>query len=191
MLPDDDKKMLKSLELEAKRSRLRMWTSYIHPPSNFIAIQDQNFTGKVRKPYLLNYSYLCCRLQHFILYVVLQIWEKEVSNGRAIKKREKEEIQVIKFFDQYSFRFFTSMIFLCLTRLIFQVVVTEVLSGGKFYVQATGTQEVASIQQELASLKLQEAHVIDGSFNPKKGDLVLARFSGDNSWYRAMVREAF
>ncbi|XP_063935121.1 ribonuclease TUDOR 2 [Daucus carota subsp. sativus] len=134
MLPDDDKKMLKSLELEAKRSRLRMWTSYIHPPSNFIAIQDQNFTGK--------------------------IWEKEVSNGRAIKKREKEEIQVV---------------------------VTEVLSGGKFYVQATGTQEVASIQQELASLKLQEAHVIDGSFNPKKGDLVLARFSRDNSWYRAMI----
>ena len=41
MLPDDDKKMLKSLELEAKKSRLRMWTSYIPTPSNFIAIHGK------------------------------------------------------------------------------------------------------------------------------------------------------
>ncbi|KAK1397299.1 hypothetical protein POM88_007162 [Heracleum sosnowskyi] len=63
-----------------------------------------------------------------------------------------------------------------------KVVVTEVLGGGKFYVQSSGYQEVASIQQQLASLNLQEAHLINGSFNPKKGDLVLAKFSGDHSW---------
>lgn len=64
--------------------------------------------------------------------------------------------------------------------------VTEVLGGGKFYVQPAD-QKVASIQQQLASLTLQEAPLI-GAFNPKKGDLVLAQFSADNSWNRAMVR---
>ena len=46
---------------------------------------------------------------------------------------------------------------------------------------------MASIQQQLASLALQEAPVI-GAFNPKKGDIVLAQFSADDSWNRAMVR---
>ena len=68
----------------------------------------------------------------------------------------------------------------------FQVIVTEVLGGGKFYVQTVGDQKVASIQQQLASLSLQEAPVI-GAFNPKKGDIVLAQFSADDSWNRAMV----
>nr|GLL39887.1 staphylococcal nuclease domain-containing protein 1-like [Ipomoea trifida] len=45
--------------------------------------------------------------------------------------------------------------------------------------------KVASIQKQLASLNLQEAPVI-GAFNPKKGDIVLAQFSADNSWNRAM-----
>lgn len=46
---------------------------------------------------------------------------------------------------------------------------------------------VVSIQEQLASLEIGEAPII-GSFNPKKGDLVLAQFSADNSWNRAMVR---
>lgn len=49
-----------------------------------------------------------------------------------------------------------------------------------------GDQKIASIQQQLASLNLQEAPVI-GAFNPKKGDIVLAQFSADNSWNRALV----
>lgn len=72
----------------------------------------------------------------------------------------------------------------------FQVVVTEVLGSGKFYVQQVGDQKVASIQQQLASLNVQEAPVI-GAFNPKKGDIVLAQFSADNSWNRAMVSSSF
>lgn len=72
--------------------------------------------------------------------------------------------------------------------MILQVVVTEVLDGGRFYVQNVADQKVASIQRQLASLNLQEAPVI-GAFNPKKGDIVLARFSADNSWNRAMVSE--
>ncbi|CAN0915950.1 Ribonuclease TUDOR 2 [Linum grandiflorum] len=69
---------------------------------------------------------------------------------------------------------------------VMKVVVTEVLGGGKFYVQTVGDQRVASIQQQLASLKIQEAPVI-GAFTPKKGDIVLAQFSADNSWNRAMI----
>lgn len=63
---------------------------------------------------------------------------------------------------------------------------TDVLSGGKFYVQKVGDGEVASIQQKLASLSIKDAPVI-GSFNPAKGSIVLAQFSLDNSWNRAMV----
>lgn len=71
----------------------------------------------------------------------------------------------------------------------FQVVITDVLDGGKFYIQAVADQKMASIQQKLASLKLSEAPII-GEFNPKKGDLVLAQFSQDNSWNRALVSES-
>lgn len=69
----------------------------------------------------------------------------------------------------------------------YQVVVTEVLEGGKFYVQSVADQKVATIQKQLSSLNLQETPLI-GAFNPKKGDIVLAQFSADKSWNRAMVR---
>ncbi|XP_022771297.1 ribonuclease TUDOR 1-like isoform X2 [Durio zibethinus] len=72
---------------------------------------------------------------------------------------------------------------------LLKVVVTEVLGGGKFYVQTVGDQRVSSIQQKLAALNIQEAPVI-GAFNPKKGDIVLAQFSMDNSWNRAMIVNA-
>ncbi|KAI6675776.1 hypothetical protein NL676_003682 [Syzygium grande] len=66
-----------------------------------------------------------------------------------------------------------------------KVVVTEVLGGGKFYVQTVGDQKVLSIQRQVASLNLQDAPLV-GAFNPRKGDTVLAQFSADNSWNRAM-----
>ncbi|KAK9104002.1 hypothetical protein Scep_020846 [Stephania cephalantha] len=69
---------------------------------------------------------------------------------------------------------------------VLKVVVTEVLGGGKFYIQTVGDSKVAAIQQQLASLSLQEAPVV-GAFNPKKGDIVLAQFSADKSWNRAMI----
>ncbi|KAI4998574.1 hypothetical protein ZWY2020_053916 [Hordeum vulgare] len=94
----------------------------------------------------------------------LKIWEnyvegEEVTNGSASESKQKE---------------------------ILKVVATEVLGGGKFYAQTVGDQRVASIQQQLASLKLKEAPVI-GAFNPAKGEIVLAQFSVDNSWNRAMI----
>lgn len=102
----------------------------------------------------------------------LKIWEKyvegeEVSNGSAVESKQKETLKVV---------------------------VTEILGGGKFYIQTVGDQKVASIQQQLASLNLTDAPLI-GAFRPKKGDIVLAQFSADNSWNRAMIvnapREAF
>lgn len=69
---------------------------------------------------------------------------------------------------------------------VLKVTVTEVLGGGKFYVQTVGDQKIASIQNQLASLNLKDAPVI-GAFNPKKGDIVLCYFHADSSWYRAMV----
>ncbi|KAL9241835.1 hypothetical protein vseg_015899 [Gypsophila vaccaria] len=95
----------------------------------------------------------------------LKIWEnyvegQEVANGSSVAETRKKEV--------------------------LKVTVTEVLSGGKFYVQTVGDQMVASIQQQLSSLEIGEAPVL-GSFSPKKGDLVLAQFSADNSWNRAMI----
>ncbi|KAK1358013.1 hypothetical protein POM88_051269 [Heracleum sosnowskyi] len=88
---------------------------------------------------------------------------QEVSGSPAIKSTPKEELQVVA---------------------------KEVLGGGRFYVQAAADQKAASIiQQKLASLRLQEAPAI-GSYNPKKGDLVIAQFSQDNSWYRATIVDA-
>ncbi|KAE9604221.1 putative micrococcal nuclease [Lupinus albus] len=94
----------------------------------------------------------------------LKIWENfvegvEVSNGPAVQNKHEEVLQVI---------------------------VTEVLGGGKFYVQTVGDQKIASIQNQLASLNLKEAPVL-GAFSPKKGDIVLCHFLADNSWYRAMI----
>ncbi|XVF08565.1 hypothetical protein REPUB_Repub07fG0014100 [Reevesia pubescens] len=98
----------------------------------------------------------------------LKIWEnyvegEEVSNGAATVENKQKEL--------------------------LQVVVTEVLGGGKFYVQTAADQRVSSIQKQLSSLNIQEAPVI-GAFNPNKGDIVLAQFSMDNSWNRAMVVNA-
>ncbi|CAN8264740.1 unnamed protein product [Cochlearia groenlandica] len=98
----------------------------------------------------------------------LKIWEnyvegEEIVNGRStVETRHKETLNVV---------------------------VTEVLGGGRFYVQTVGDQKVASIQNQLASLSLKDAPII-GSFNPKKGDVVLAQFSLDNSWNRAMIVNA-
>ncbi|CAE6089755.1 unnamed protein product [Arabidopsis arenosa] len=96
----------------------------------------------------------------------LKIWEnyvegEEVSNGNTntVETRQKETLKVV---------------------------VTEVLGGGRFYVQSAGDQKVASIQNQLASLSIKDAPII-GSFNPKRGDIVLAQFSLDNSWNRAMI----
>lgn len=47
MMEEDAKRRLKAAELEAKKSKLRIWTNYVPPVTNSKAIHDQNFTGKV------------------------------------------------------------------------------------------------------------------------------------------------
>eukprot|EP00252_Welwitschia_mirabilis_P024927 TRINITY_DN7610_c0_g1_i1.p1 TRINITY_DN7610_c0_g1~~TRINITY_DN7610_c0_g1_i1.p1 ORF type:complete len:993 (+),score=268.32 TRINITY_DN7610_c0_g1_i1:311-3289(+) len=97
----------------------------------------------------------------------LKVWEKydeekESANGTATVRENKAK-EVLK------------------------VVVTEVLGGGKFYVQLAKDQKVSGVQQQLANLNISERPPPLGGFSPKKGDLVLAQFSVDGSWNRAMV----
>lgn len=47
MMEEDAKRRLKAAELQAKKTRLRIWTNYVPPATNSKAIHDQNFTGKV------------------------------------------------------------------------------------------------------------------------------------------------
>lgn len=63
---------------------------------------------------------------------------------------------------------------------------TDVLGGGKFYVQ-TEEARVASIQKTLESLSLKDKPLPPGTFVPQKGDTVIAQFSRDDSWNRALV----
>ncbi|KAH9328340.1 hypothetical protein KI387_000448 [Taxus chinensis] len=98
----------------------------------------------------------------------LKVWEnyvegQEATNGSAPDSTSKKEV--------------------------LKVHVTDVLDGGKFYVQVAGDSRVSSIQQQLSTLALQEKPPVVG-FNPNKGDIVLAQFSADGSWNRAMVVNA-
>ncbi|KAL2643329.1 hypothetical protein R1flu_010916 [Riccia fluitans] len=70
---------------------------------------------------------------------------------------------------------------------VLQVKVTEVLGGGKFYVQTVGDSRIVSVQNQLVSLGLTNKHPPPGTFVPKKGDTVFAQFSADSSWNRAMI----
>lgn len=47
MMEEDAKRRLKTAELQAKKTRLRLWANYVPPPTNSKAIHDQNFMGKV------------------------------------------------------------------------------------------------------------------------------------------------
>lgn len=60
-MEDEAKKKLKAAELEAKKTRLRIWTNYVPPTSNSKAIHDQNFTGKVKYTliHFLFFYFLC------------------------------------------------------------------------------------------------------------------------------------
>uniref|UniRef100_A0A0D6R1R8 Ribonuclease n=1 Tax=Araucaria cunninghamii TaxID=56994 RepID=A0A0D6R1R8_ARACU len=98
----------------------------------------------------------------------LKVWEhyeedQKAANGSASDSKSKKEV--------------------------LKVVVTEVLDGGRFYAQVASDPTVSSIQKQLSSLTLQEKPPVVG-FNPKKGDIVLAQFSVDGSWNRAMVVNA-
>ncbi|KAF9671798.1 hypothetical protein SADUNF_Sadunf12G0086100 [Salix dunnii] len=141
------------------------------PEAHLLELAEQSARRQKLKASCIIMSYWSfddCTEKCMKLALYSAIWEKyvegeEVNNGPAVESKQKEVLKV--------------------------VVVTEVLDGGRFYVQKDGDHKIASIQQQLASLSLQEAPVI-GVFNPKRGDIVLAQFSADNSWNRAMIVNA-
>ncbi|KAF6168723.1 hypothetical protein GIB67_013105 [Kingdonia uniflora] len=97
----------------------------------------------------------------------LKVWEnyiegQEIVSGSAAESKQKE---------------------------VLKVKITDVVGGGKFYIQTVEDQQMAAIQQQLESLNLLEPPVI-GAFNPKKGDIVLAQYAEDKSWNRAMIVNA-
>lgn len=48
MMEEDAKRRLKTAELQAKKDRLKIWTTYVPPQTKSTAILDVNFSGKVR-----------------------------------------------------------------------------------------------------------------------------------------------
>lgn len=69
---------------------------------------------------------------------------------------------------------------------VLEVEVTHVLGAGRFYAVPSSVK-LASVESQLKELQLQDKPLAPGAFVPKKGDRVIAFFSGDNSWARALV----
>ncbi|KAG1640187.1 hypothetical protein G6F44_007079 [Rhizopus delemar] len=68
------------------------------------------------------------------------------------------------------------------------VVVSEILSGSHFYVQKI-TDEIPKLEALMKELGEYYSHrPADPTFKPRVGDTVAAKFTEDNSWYRAKVR---
>jgi staphylococcal nuclease domain-containing protein 1 len=65
--------------------------------------------------------------------------------------------------------------------------VTDILGGGRFYIQSVEDARVGAIQQSLEGLRLKDMHMLPSSFQPAKGDTVIAQFTGDDSWNRALI----
>ena len=61
------------------------------------------------------------------------------------------------------------------------------MGGGKFYAQLANDARVSSLQLQLEGLRLKDKSLPPVNFEPKKGDIVMAQFSVDGSWNRAMV----
>ena len=70
-----------------------------------------------------------------------------------------------------------------------EVGVTEVLGGGRFFVQKLAGSKVSFVTDKLAELYDNEDtnRAADGVFEPKVGDMVAAKFTRDDKWSRAIV----
>lgn len=69
-MEDDVRRKLKTAELQAKKTRLRIWTNYVPPATNSKAIHDQNFTGKVSYLFCCKFSVVFCFF--WIPFIILQ-----------------------------------------------------------------------------------------------------------------------
>lgn len=70
---------------------------------------------------------------------------------------------------------------------VLQVRVTEVLGGGKFYAQVANDARVANIQLQLEALRVKDKSLAPVNFQPMKGEIIMAQFTADDSWNRAMI----
>lgn len=72
---------------------------------------------------------------------------------------------------------------------LIRVGVTECVAGGRFFVQKLDGSRIDEVTQKLAelydSVDTNRSH--DGVFEPKPGDAVAAKFTGDDKWSRAIV----
>lgn len=73
-------------------------------------------------------------------------------------------------------------------------IVSDVRGGGEtpfsFAVQLLRNGGIPELEQLMTQLSVNTPQVTDGTFVPRSGDLVTARFSADGQWYRAKVRRS-
>lgn len=70
-----------------------------------------------------------------------------------------------------------------------RVDVTECVAGGRFFVQKLDGCKIEEVTSKLADLygDVDTSKAFDGVFEPKVGDAVAAKFTGDDKWSRAIV----
>jgi len=66
-----------------------------------------------------------------------------------------------------------------------QMTLTEILDGAHFYAHVTADAKLASLQQQLGALALAKAV----PHEPRAGQIVAAKFTQDDEWYRAKVQK--
>ena len=74
---------------------------------------------------------------------------------------------------------------------VLRVGVTECVAGGRFYAQKLDGSKIDEVTKKLAELYDGEdaTKPFDGVFEPKPGDAVAAKYTGDDKWSRAIVTE--
>ena len=74
---------------------------------------------------------------------------------------------------------------------VLRVGVTECVAGGRFFAQKLDGSKIDEVTKKLAELYDGEdaTKPFDGVFEPKPGDAVAAKYTGDDKWSRAIVTE--
>ncbi|CAH1757498.1 4726_t:CDS:10 [Entrophospora sp. SA101] len=71
---------------------------------------------------------------------------------------------------------------------IIDVVVSEIISGGHFYIQIDN-DNIRSLEKMMESFSLYHKNAPNTPIQPKNGEIVSAQFTNDNQWYRAKIRK--
>lgn len=68
------------------------------------------------------------------------------------------------------------------------MVVSDMVSGSHFYIQTINPTEIKQLETLMKDLTLYYKSRSDTSSRPRVGDIVSAKFTEDDCWYRAKVR---